>query len=170
MELGVLFSLLSLAFLGAATITVMGVAAFSECSFIDGFLYFRGLISGDRLCWILFSGFMVTPHVAAPVSAPARIVLGGSSPSMVGSSSEMSSSSTLLLMKRMSGKKEQGVMLRTPSFSFEGGVVGRVVGGTFGVAPDPVVLASLRRVIRVHARVGNMDNRVHRVESGASVS
>jgi hypothetical protein len=36
----------------------------------------------------------------------------------------MGVSSTLPWMKRMSRKKELGVVLRTPSISFEGGVVG----------------------------------------------
>jgi hypothetical protein len=72
-------------------------------------------------------------------------------------------------MKKMSEKKELGVVLRIPSISFEGEVVGMVVSGAFGVAPDPEAHASLCRVIRVHARVGDMDSRVRRVESGASV-
>jgi hypothetical protein len=73
----------------------------------------------------------------------------------------MSVSSTLPWIKRMSRKKELGVVLHTPSISFEGGVVRMVVGGAFGVAPVLEAHASLRRVIRVHARVGDVDNRVH---------
>jgi hypothetical protein len=52
---------------------------------------------------------------------------------------------------------------------FEDGVVGMVVSSAFGVAPDPEVHASLRRVIWVHVRVGDVDNRVLRVGGEASV-
>jgi hypothetical protein len=69
--------LFPLTFLGVATITTVGVAAFSESSFVGGFPYFRGLIPGDGLCWIPFPGFMVTPHVAAPVLALAYVAMGG---------------------------------------------------------------------------------------------
>ena len=44
----------------------------------------------------------------------------------------------------MSEKKELGVVLRTPSISFEGGVVGMVIGGAFKVMPVLEALASLR--------------------------
>lgn len=44
-----------------------------------------------------------------------------------------------------------------------------VIGGAFGVAPDPKEHTPLRRVIRVHAQVGNVGNRVRHVGSEASV-
>jgi hypothetical protein len=47
-------------------------------------------------------------------------------------------------MKRMSGKKEPGVVLHAPSISFEGRVVEMVVSGAFGVLLDPEAHASLR--------------------------
>jgi hypothetical protein len=72
-------------------------------------------------------------------------------------------------MKRMS-RKELGMVLRTPSISFEGGVVEMAVGGAFGVVPVREAHASLRRVIRVHARVGNVDNRVRWAGGEDSVS
>jgi hypothetical protein len=50
-------------------------------------------------------------------------------------------------MKRMFGKKELGVVLRTPAIPFEDRVVGMVVSGAFRVALDPEIHASLRRVI-----------------------
>jgi hypothetical protein len=62
---------------------------------------------------------------------------------MVGSSSEIGASSTLPWMKRMSGKKEPGVVLHAPSISFEGRVVEMVVSGAFGVVLDPEAHASL---------------------------
>jgi hypothetical protein len=90
----------------------------------EGFPYFISLILGDRLCWISFLGFMVKPHIATPVPALACVALGGSSPSTMGSSSKMSVSSSLSWMRRMSRKKEPGVVLRTPFISFKGGALG----------------------------------------------
>jgi hypothetical protein len=69
----------------------------------------------------------------------------------------------------MSGKKEFGVMLRAPSISFEGEVVGMVVSCASTVAPNLEAHASLRRVIRVHARVGDVDKGVRRDGGVASV-
>jgi hypothetical protein len=80
----------------------------------------------------------------------------GSSPSKVGSSSEMSASSTLPWMKRAFGENELGVVMHTPSISFDDGVVGMVVGGAFGIALVPEAHASLHRVIRGHAWVGDV--------------
>jgi hypothetical protein len=61
---------------------------------------------------------------------------GGSSPSTVGSSSKIGASSSFPWMKRMFGKKELGVVLRAPSISFEGRMVGMVVSGAFGLTLD----------------------------------
>jgi hypothetical protein len=72
-------------------------------------------------------------------------------------------------MKGMSGKKELGVVLRTPSISFDCAVVRMVVDGAFGVTLVPKVHASLCRVIQVHARVGDVDNGVRRVGGEDSV-
>jgi hypothetical protein len=69
----------------------------------------------------------------------------------------------------MSGKKDLGVMLRVPSISFEGGVVGMVVKCASAVAPNLEAHASLCRVIRAHARVGDVDKGVRRDGSVASV-
>jgi hypothetical protein len=50
-------------------------------------------------------------------------------------------------MKRMSEKKELGVMLCAPSISFEGGVVEMVVSCASEVALDLKAHASIHRVI-----------------------
>jgi hypothetical protein len=60
-------------------------------------------------------------------------------------------------------------MLRAPSISFEGGMVGMVVSCAPAVAPILGAHASLRRVIRVHARVGEVDKGVRRNKGMASV-
>jgi hypothetical protein len=130
-------------FLGVAIITTARVATFSERSFFRGFPYFRGFIPGDRLCWILFPGFVVTLYIAAPAPVLACVALVGSAPSTVGSSSETSASSTVPWMKRMSGKKEPDVVHRAPSISFEDRVFRMVVSGAFGVAPVQEAHASL---------------------------
>jgi hypothetical protein len=43
-------------------------------------------------------------------------------------------------MKRMSGKKDLGVMLHAPSISFEGGVVGMVFSCAPAATPIPEAL------------------------------
>jgi hypothetical protein len=70
----------------------------------------------------------------------------------------------------MSGKKELGAMLRAPTISFEG------QSGQSGCRScpcgyaSPGAPASLRRVIRVHARVHDVDKGVCRDRGVASVS
>lgn len=110
-------------FLGVATIAVIGVAALVERSVVRGFPYFRGFVVRDGLHRILYPSFIVMSYVVASITALACVTLGGSSPSMVGLSSETGVSSTLPWMKKISGKKELGVMLCAPTISFQGGVV-----------------------------------------------
>jgi hypothetical protein len=50
LERDILLSFLPFAFLGVVTITSVGVAVFSERSFVRGFPYFRGFIPGYGLC------------------------------------------------------------------------------------------------------------------------
>jgi hypothetical protein len=63
-------------------------------------------------------------------------------------------------MKRTSGKKELSAVVRTPSISFEGGAVEMTTYGTSMASLGPGAFASLRRVIRVHTWVGEVDNGV----------
>jgi hypothetical protein len=60
---------------------------------------------------------MVTLYVMAHVPTSACVTLGGSSPSTAASSPETGASSTLPWMKRMTEKKEFGVMLHAPTIS-----------------------------------------------------
>jgi hypothetical protein len=60
-------------------------------------------------------------------------------------------------------------MLRAPSISFEGGVVEMVVSCASEVALDLEAHASLHRVIRVHARLGDVGKGVRRGGGVASV-
>jgi hypothetical protein len=83
---------------------------------------------------------MVTLYVTTSVPMSTCVALGGSSACMVGSLSETCASSTLPWMKRMSGKKDLGVMLRAPSISFEGGVVGMVFTCAPATMPIPEAL------------------------------
>jgi hypothetical protein len=65
-------------------------------------------------------------------------------------------------MKRTFEKKELGVVVCTPSISFEGGAVGMTTCGASRVVLGPEAFASLYRVIHVHTWVGEVDNRVCR--------
>jgi hypothetical protein len=85
LESGVLLGLFPLALRGMVMIMTVGVAALSECSFIEGFPCFRSFNPGDGLSWITLYNFMVMSHIAASVSVSTCIALVGSSPNTVGS-------------------------------------------------------------------------------------
>lgn len=169
-EPSILLSLFSFGFLGVATIAATGVAALMERSVVRGFPYFRGFVPRDGLCRILFPGLMVVSYVTELVSTLVCVMLGGSSPCTVGSSPETGAPSTLPWMKRLSEKKEFGVMLRAPTISFEGAVIGVVIGCAPTAMPVPEAPASLCLVIRVHALVGDVDMGVRHDRRAASVS
>jgi hypothetical protein len=135
--------LFPLALLGVATIVASGIAVLMERSAIRGFPYFIGLIPGDKLGKISFLGLVVMPDVTPPVLTWACLTLRGLVPSIVGSSLETGASSILPWMKRMSGKKELGVVLRAPTISFESGVVRAIASSVPAATSVPGAPSSL---------------------------
>jgi hypothetical protein len=61
--------------LSLPSITSVGIPPFPKDSFIRSFSHFRDLISKYRLCWVTFSGFMMSPNILASVPPSASFSL-----------------------------------------------------------------------------------------------
>lgn len=87
----------------------------------------------------------------------------------MGSSSETSVSSILPWINKTSRKKELGAVLHGPAISLENRAVGTIVGRVPAAMLVSRLFASFCQLIRVHARVGDVDKGVHRDRGAALV-
>lgn len=108
----------------------------------------------------MFSSFMVTSYVMAPVTASTCIALEGLLPQHGWLIVKMGAVSTLPWMKRTSRKKELGAVVCPPPISLESGAVGVITGDAPRVLLGLGAFFSLCRVIHIHTRAGEVDNGV----------